>query len=90
MGLTIRFSHSAAATIQRLPIIDRKAIRKVLHVLAASPDKVRSHPRAIVVRDAPEGLVVYTFIVGDWKLVLVLDADDLVVTDVVGWDQGPL
>lgn len=88
--MTIRFSQTAAAAIQRLPVLDRKAIRRVLHVLSASPDQVRKHPRAIHVKDAAEGLVVYTFIVGDWKLVLVLDAEDLVVTDVVPWDEGPL
>jgi len=88
--VTIRFSQTAAAAIQSLPVLDRKAIRRVLHVLSSSPDQVRTHPRAIHVKDTPEGLVVYTFIVGDWKLVLVLDADDLVVTDVVRWDHGPL
>ena len=90
MGLTIRFSQSAAAVINRLPVLDKKAIRHVLRVLAASDAQVRSHPRAIQIRDAPDGLLVYAFIVGDWKLMLVLDASDLVVADVVRWDQGLL
>lgn len=90
MGLTIRFSKTAAEATNRLPTIDKKAIRAVLRLLASAADEVRMHPKVIRERDAPDDLVLYTVVVGDWKVVMVLDADDLVVTDLIPWNRPAL
>lgn len=87
MGLTIRFAQVARAAIERLPALDKKAMRAVLRLLASSPEAVRNHPKSIRERDVPDGMVLYTIVVGDWKAVLIIDENDLVVTDLVRWNQ---
>lgn len=90
MALTIRYSQIAVAMINKLPGIDQRIIRKVIRELAKEPNALQRHPHGVVVEEAPDGLRLHVFVIGDWKLVLVLDEGDLVVFDVLPWDSGPL
>ncbi|HEX9816695.1 MAG TPA: hypothetical protein VGB18_06925 [Candidatus Thermoplasmatota archaeon] len=90
MALTIRYSQIAAAIITRLPGIDQRIIRKVVRELAKEPGALERHPHGVVVEEAPDGMRLHVFVIGDWKLIIVIDEGDLVVFDVRPWDSGPI
>ncbi len=82
MGLTVQFSQRAATVIERMPLIDRRFMRKMLHHLSNDPQLLVRHPFSRALRDSSGGENVYVFPIGEWVLELVLDAGDLVVGDV--------
>lgn len=90
MALTIRYSQIAAAIINKLPGIDQRIIRMVVRELAKEPGALERHPHGVVVEEAPDGLRLHVFVIGDWKLIIVVDEGDLVVFDVRPWNAGPI
>ena len=86
MTLAIRVSAMAAAAFSPLPGIDKRVIKRVLRELAKNGDALTKHPHGTAIEESPDGLRLHAFLVGDWKLMLVVDEGDLVLVDIVRWD----
>lgn len=86
MTLTIRVSATAAAAFRPLPDIGKRVIRRVLRELARDSTALAKHPQGTAIEEAPDGLRLYAFLVGNLKLILVGDEGDLVLIDILPWD----
>lgn len=78
----MRWSQTAFAQAKRIPSIDARTIQKLVRRLASDEQALETSPVVRRTAESGNGARQYEIEVGDWIVVVVMGAGDLVITDI--------